>query len=226
VLAPAAFVPLAEEAGLATSIGQWVLGEACDQVARWNLGGVGDGMLRVAVNVSPEQLTDTGFARRVEAVLDASGLDASLLTLEITEAVLEDESPAVAGRLEGLREIGVQVALDDFGTGLSSLARLGEAPVDVLKIPGEFLRSDADSDRPGLAEALVTLGRTLGLPTVAESVETDGQLSRLARIGCRYAQGHVFAQAMPASELEAWIRAGGASAPDSAGRGAGARATR
>lgn len=208
ILSPAAFVPLAEEAGLVSSIGHWVIREACGQIARWNLGGVGDGAMRVAVNVSPDQLEDADFAPRVLEAVHASGLAPGLLTLEITEDVLVRDSEGARERLVAMRERGIRVALDNFGTGTSSIARLGEYPVDVLKIPGRFVDAPAGGTRPPLAEGLVAIGRTLGLPTVAEAIETPEQVDRLERLGCPFAQGHAFAPAMPAAEFELWLLSG------------------
>jgi diguanylate cyclase (GGDEF)-like protein len=209
ILAPAAFVPLAEEAGLVTKIGHWVVREACGQVARWNLSGVGHGELRVAVNVSPEQLDDEDFDARILEAVHASGLPAELLNLEIGESALTPAADQRRARLGALRARGVRVALDNFGTGSSTLATLGDAPVDAVKIPGRFVGTDHDPDRPCLAGALVAVGRALGLPAVAEMIETPAQLAVLERLGCGFAQGHAVAAAMPAAELELWILAGG-----------------
>jgi diguanylate cyclase (GGDEF)-like protein len=209
LMPPSAFIPLAEEVGLSPSIGRWVLREACSQIARWNVGGLGGGTLRLSVNVSPEQLADPEFADAVQQVVTASGLPLGFLTLEITERVLTDESDMEHAHLVVLRARGVRVAIDDFGTGVSSLAQLGAYPVDVLKIPGAFVASEEWGERPGFADALVTIGRTLGIPTVAETIESPGQVRRLERLGCEFGQGHAFAPAMPAEEFAAWLRSGG-----------------
>jgi diguanylate cyclase len=123
--------------------------------------------------------------------------------------VLTDDSDLEHAHLVALRARGVRVAIDDFGTGVSSLAHLGTYPVDVLKIPGAFVASEEWGDRPGFADALVTIGRTLEIPTVAETIETVGQVRRLERLGCEFGQGHAFAPAMSAEEFMAWLRAGG-----------------
>ncbi len=209
VLSPAAFMDVAEEAGLASAIGDWVVREACGQVARWNVGGVSNGALGLHVNISPAHLADGAFEARVLEAVHASGLEPSALTLEITERVLTSNHSASHERLVALREHGVRVALDDFGTGVSSLAELGTYPVDALKIPGEFVTVDGIGERPSLADALVTIGRMLDIPTIAETIETEEQLERLGRLGCEQVQGHVLARAMPATEFELWLLAGG-----------------
>lgn len=208
MLSPAAFMPVAEEAGIAPAIGEWIMREACGQVARWNSGAVGSGALALHVNISPAHLADQGFEARVLEAVHASGFAPEGLTLEITERVLASDDSASRARLVKLRACGVRIALDDFGTGVSSLAQLGSYPVDVLKIPGEFVTVDHAWDRPSLADALVTIGRTLNIPTIAETIETEHQLERLERLGCEQAQGHAFAPAMPATEFELWLLAG------------------
>ncbi len=209
LMPPSAFIPLAEEVGLSPQIGRWVLGEACARIAGWNAGGLGGGGLQLSVNVSPAQLADPEFAEMVQRTVTRSGLPLNFLTLEITERVLTDDSDLEHSHLVALRARGVRVAIDDFGTGVSSLAHLGTYPVDVLKIPGAFVASEEWGDRPGFADALVTIGRTLEIPTVAETIETVGQVRRLERLGCEFGQGHAFAPAMPAEEFVAWLHAGG-----------------
>ncbi len=209
LMPPSAFIPLAEEVGLSPQIGRWVLNEACARIAGWNAVGLGGGGLRLSVNVSPAQLADPEFAEMVQRTVTQSGLPLGFLTLEITERVLTDDSDLEHAHLVALRARGVQVAIDDFGTGVSSLAHLGSYPVDVLKIPGAFVASEEWGDRPGFADALVTIGRTLEIPTVAETIETVGQVRRLERLGCEFGQGHAFAPAMSAEEFVTWLRAGG-----------------
>ncbi len=213
LVSPAEFMPIAEEAGHASTIGDWVIREACGQVARWNMSGVGNGALELHVNISPAHLAESGFEARVVEAVHASGLAASALTLEITERILGTNDPASLKRLVALRQRGLRVALDDFGTGVSSLAQLGSYPVDALKIPGAFVNVWDDGDRPSLADALVTIGRMLDIPTIAETIETEGQIQRLERLGCGLVQGHVFAAAMPADELALWLLSGGVLAP-------------
>jgi diguanylate cyclase (GGDEF)-like protein len=217
-LSPAEFMPIAEEAGLASLIGEWVVREACGQVVRWGIGGVGAGELGVHINISPAHLAASEFQTRVLEAVHASGLAAERLTLEITEQVLVSDDPVLLERLTELRERGVRVAVDDFGTGVSSLAKLGSYPVDALKIPGSFVTRDASEQRPALADALVTIGRTLGIPTIAETIETEYQVERLELLGCERVQGHVIAAAMPAEEFGLWLLGDGASAPNTCRR--------
>jgi diguanylate cyclase (GGDEF)-like protein len=213
LLPPSAFIPVAEEVGLSPQIGRWVLKEACGRIAGWNAAGLGVSGLQLSVNVSPAQLADPEFAEMVQRTVIASGLPLDFLTLEITERVLTDDSDLEHAHLVALRARGIRVAIDDFGTGVSSLAHLGTYPVDVLKIPGAFVASEEWGDRPGFADALVTIGRTLEIPTVAETIETAGQVRRLERLGCEFGQGHAFAPAMSAEEFVNWLRAGGVRPP-------------
>jgi diguanylate cyclase (GGDEF)-like protein len=213
LMPPSAFIPLAEEVGLSSQIGRWVMKEASGRVAGWNAAGLGGGRLGLSVNVSPAQLADPEFAEMVQRTVTASGLPLDSVTLEITERVLTDDSDLEHAHLVALRARGVKVAIDDFGTGVSSLAELGTYPVDVLKIPGAFVASEEWGDRPGFADALVTIGRTLDIPTVAETIETAGQVRRLERLGCEFGQGHAFAPAMSAEEFVTWMRAGGVRPP-------------
>ena len=159
--------------------------------------------------MSPAQLADPEFAEMVQRTVTRSGLPLNLLTLEITERVLTDDSDLEHAHLVALRARGVRVAIDDFGTGVSSLAHLGTYPVDVLKIPGRSSRPRSGaSARASLMRSSRSVA-TLEIPTVAETIETVGQVRRLERLGCEFGQGHAFAPAMSAEEFVAWLRAGG-----------------
>jgi diguanylate cyclase (GGDEF)-like protein len=211
LLSPGAFMPVAEEAGLAPAIGDWVVRTACTQVARWRAAGLSEPGLSISVNVSPAQLADPEIVVKVLDATESAGIAPQSLMLEVTEQVLTVDGDPRREALAVLRSRGVRVVLDDFGTGMSSLAQLGGYPVDILKVPGAFVSSDG-GDRPGLADALITIGRTVDIPTIAEMIETPEQVARLERLGCEYAQGHAIATAMPAAECELWLLAGRASA--------------
>jgi len=187
VIPPDVFIPVAEACGAITEIGAWVLREACREAARWTA------PLRVAVNVSPVQAQggDT-FAETVEQALASSGLEPWRLVLEVTEGVLIRQADQVLTALNRLKALGVQVALDDFGTGYSSLATLRAFPFDKLKIDRSFIAGmDTASAEQSVAivRAVMGLARGLGLPVVAEGVETERQLGALREAGCEEVQG-------------------------------------
>ena len=199
---PADFIPVAEQTGLIVPIGAWVLEEACRQLAVWREELTAHG-LTVAVNVSARQLSHAGFPAFVRRVLDATGLPASALTLEITESALIDDVGHGAATLAALREMSVGVAVDDFGTGYSSLSYLQQYPVDELKIDRSFIsRLDATVDGEAVLRSLIDLGHSLGMTVVAEGVELADQLLSLRRMGCDVAQGYYISHPVPAPELE------------------------
>jgi diguanylate cyclase (GGDEF)-like protein/PAS domain S-box-containing protein len=195
MVAPDEFIPLAEENGLIVPIGRWVLEEACRQGRDWQRRWPADPPLAMAVNLSARQLRHAAIVDEVCAALATAGLPAPSLTLEITEtAVIEDLDLALA-TLAQLHELGVRLALDDFGTGYSSLSYLHRLPVDILKIDRSFVSAVAGSpEESALVRAIVQLGQTLALETVAEGVETSEQLAELRRLDCQLGQGYYFAK--------------------------------
>jgi diguanylate cyclase (GGDEF)-like protein/PAS domain S-box-containing protein len=197
---PDEFVPLAEETGLILPLGRFVLHGACREVRRWR--SLGYGHLGISVNISAKQLASPTLPAEVAAALAESSLEPSALTLEITESMLLD-SQAVITRLEDLKRLGVQIAIDDFGTGYSSLNYLRRFPVDTLKIAKPFVDGIATSpEQERLASAIVRLGATLGLDTVAEGIEEPRQLERLRRLRCRYGQGFYFSPPVPPNQID------------------------
>ncbi len=204
-LLPGHFVPLAEETGLILRLGAWVLTEACRQAAEWRR--VYPTLdLSVAVNISGRQFLDPQIVNLTRDAIDASRLTPAALTLEITESVLMQQTESMLERLEDLRSLGVRLAIDDFGTGYSSLGYLRRFPLDMLKIAKPFVDDvSAGVERAALARAVVGLGETLGLRTVAEGVEQAEQRAALTLLGCELGQGHFFAPAMPADRLEGYL---------------------
>jgi predicted signal transduction protein with EAL and GGDEF domain len=197
LLQPAAFIPFAEESGLISSIGAWVLEEACAQLSRWGPRAEG---ITLAVNLSAKQLLRPELADDVASVLHETGIAPDRLCLEITEsAVMEDPDAAVA-TLARLKALGVILAIDDFGVGLSSLGRIRElAPADVIKIDRSFISRLGASDRDSaIVGSVISLANSLGMTAVAEGVETAAQASELQALGCRVAQGFHFAHPQPA----------------------------
>lgn len=192
LLAPAWFLPIAEETGLIEDIGRWVLGEAARVAARNPHSGY------VAVNVSPSQVARAGLLADIEATLEASGLPAARLVVELTESVMLSAAPAGRKELQRLDDLGVRLVVDDFGTGFSALSYLRDLPVSGIKVDRSFtagLGQDAQCDR--IVEALTGLAHGLGVDLVAEGVETERQRTLLTRLGCEHAQGFLFGRPSP-----------------------------
>ena len=195
---PAEFIPLAEESGVITEIGRWVLREATAQGASWSA--QAGSPLQIAVNLSPRQLLDGDVAADVIAALRDSGFPAGQLTLEVTEGVLVRDVERVVAQLTTLRDLGVSIAIDDFGTGFSGLSYLRRLPADILKIDRTFVSDlPAGGSSATLIASILELARTLGLEVVAEGVETEDQWRALADLRCDSAQGFLFARPEPAS---------------------------
>ncbi|MCZ7629495.1 MAG: bifunctional diguanylate cyclase/phosphodiesterase [Microthrixaceae bacterium] len=206
LVTPEVFMQVAEETGLITSIGEWVIGEACAQLARWAQRSGWSG-LRVSVNVSARQIQRPGFVAMVKATIDDAGVDPTTLCLEMTETVLVGDELNAAGALEELRGLGVSVAIDDFGTGYSSLTYLHRLPVDVVKLDRSFVEGICtDAQKRSIVEAVVNLCEALGLSSVAEGVETDEELDVLRALGCNSAQGNLLSPALPVGSLEQLMR--------------------
>jgi len=196
---PDEFIPLAEHTGLIVPLGEWVLRQSCEQMARWN-DQRPDAPLYLSVNVSPRQLR-SGIAATVADALEQSGLDPRRLVLEVTETAFVDDDAEV-DPLHELRDLGVRIAVDDFGTGYSSLNYLRRLPVDVVKIDRSFVRElTHGSDDEALVDAIVRLCRALGMVVIAEGVETAGEASVLRGLGVPAAQGFLFARPAAATDL-------------------------
>jgi EAL domain-containing protein (putative c-di-GMP-specific phosphodiesterase class I) len=193
-LAPADFIPVAEESGLIVPIGSWVLDQACRAAA------VGPGW--TSVNLSPRQIAEPGLVRTVEAALERSGLAPGALSLEVTETALLEVSPSTARNVAALKALGVRLVLDDFGTGYSSLRHLRELPVDMVKIDRSFVANMAPG-RPDAAivGAVIFMSAALGLDVVAEGVEQEHQAGMLRDMGCPMAQGFHFGRPAPGARI-------------------------
>jgi diguanylate cyclase (GGDEF)-like protein len=199
---PDEFIGLAESSGLIVPLGLRVLELACAQLKAWTAAGAGSA-LTVAVNVSARQLLEPDFIGRVRQVLWGSAVDPRQIVLELTESLLVDDGDAAVAVLWQLRALGVRLAIDDFGTGYSSLARLGEMPVDELKIDKSFVdRLGADPhDSSALVTAAVAMGHGLGLEVVAEGVETAAQAAFLSSVGCDLLQGYLLGKPQRADDI-------------------------
>jgi len=197
---PDIFIPLAEETGLILPIGDWVLKNACWQMAAWSLEGLPP--FRMAVNLSARQFKKGNLPGMLEDLILATGIDPHLLELEITESVAMDNPERAIYHLRRFREMGIELAIDDFGTGYSSLSYLKLFPVNRLKIDRSFIQSiETGSEDSAIAAATIALAHTLGKDVVAEGVETEGQLSFLRDQLCDIVQGYLFSVPLPAKEL-------------------------
>jgi diguanylate cyclase (GGDEF)-like protein/PAS domain S-box-containing protein len=206
-LLPQHFVPLAEETGLIVQLGAWVLAEACRQLQVWRAA-YPELALAVSVNISGRQLQGLGLADALRQTLTSSGVEPSSVVLEITESVLMQETDPVLERLQQLKSFGVRLAIDDFGTGYSSLSYLQRFPIDILKIAKPFVEEVGQgADRSALARAIVGLGDTLKLQTIAEGIERAEQRAALIGLGCTLGQGHHFWPALSATAIEELLAA-------------------
>jgi diguanylate cyclase len=191
-IAPDTFIPLAEESGFIVALGGWVLREACAEAARWSP------PLRVSVNLSPVQFAHGDLAAEVERILAETGLDAGRLELEITEGLLIKDSEAALAILRRLKALGVQISMDDFGTGYSSLSYFRMFPFDKVKIDQSFVRDMIGNDQArAIVRSVIGLGQGLGMPVVAEGVETGEQLAALQAEGCTQVQGYLISRPGP-----------------------------
>ncbi len=202
LLDPAEFVSIAEDSGLIEPIGRWVQERACRQALAWHQLNPDARPLDVAVNLSARQVAHRDLPATVAEIIARTGMDPVHLRLEITESVLVEESATAIASLEALNEIGVRLVLDDFGTGYSSLAYLNRFPFHALKIDRSFVDAlGIEQERTAIVEAIIGMARALSLDVIAEGVENEIQLAELRRLGCDYAQGHLFHAAMPEPEV-------------------------
>jgi EAL domain-containing protein (putative c-di-GMP-specific phosphodiesterase class I) len=197
LVAPAAFIPLAEEIGFIIPMGEWVIRQACATAARW------PGELRVAINISAAQFRNSGLLPIIVGALSASGLPPTRLEIEITETVLLQNRETTLAVLHQLRALGIRIAMDDFGTGYSSLTYLQSFPFDKIKIDRSFVRDiDKNTGSLNIVRAVAALANGLGMSATAEGVETHGQLAQIVAAGCTEMQGYLFSQPLPAAEIE------------------------
>lgn len=206
MVSPEEFIPLAEETGLIHEIGSWVFMECLEQALKWRARFHPD--FQISVNLSPVQFKNSIYFDRWFTLLASAANSHNCLCVEITEGVLLDASEKTAAQLWRFREAGMEMAIDDFGTGYSSLAYIKHVDVDYLKIDRTFIANIATNaaDYP-LVEAIIMMAHKLGLKVVAEGVETEAQLTLLARIGCDYIQGYWYSKPLPKPAFEAWLQA-------------------
>jgi predicted signal transduction protein with EAL and GGDEF domain len=205
---PLTFIPLAEVSGLIHEIGRQVLDIACHQLARWREAYPSFSELTVSVNVSGRQLQREDFVAEVSSILASSRLDPTGLVLEITESVLLDDTEGSLIKLQQLKAMGIRLALDDFGTGYSSLSYLHRFPIDVLKIDKSFVDLlGLGTDQQKVVQTIIQLGANLRMDTIAEGVEHEAQIRALRDLGCHFAQGFHFSEAVPSHEIEPMLAA-------------------
>jgi diguanylate cyclase (GGDEF)-like protein/PAS domain S-box-containing protein len=205
-ISPARFIPIAEDSGLINSIGEWVLRTACQQMKRWHDDGHA---LTVAVNMSARQINQDNVPEMVRAVLAETGLPATSLELELTESTLLGSADHVIEKLRELKAMGLSLAIDDFGTGYSSLGYLKRYPIDIIKIDRSFtIDVTSNVEAASIARAIIAMAKSLGMKTLTEGVETREQLQFFIEFGCDSVQGHYFAPALPASEIDRQLRSG------------------
>jgi EAL domain-containing protein (putative c-di-GMP-specific phosphodiesterase class I) len=203
---PGDFIPMAERTGLILPLGEWVLRQACAQLAAWATKPETAG-IKLAVNVSARQFRQPDFVQQVLSVVDRCGVQPSRLKIELTESMLVNDIEDVVSKMTQLKQRGVGFSLDDFGTGYSSLAYLKRLPLDQLKIDRAFV-SDllTDPNDAAIAQTVITLGQNLGLEVIAEGVETEGQRGFLSSIGCHAYQGFLFSKPLSLSDFDAFVK--------------------
>ncbi len=205
VISPAEFIPIAEETGLITALGEWGLKTACRQVKAWEKQGLG--LHRVAVNLSSRQFQNRKLLTLLHDTLEETGLPAAFLELEITESTVMEHPKQTVELLQDIRQLGVRIAIDDFGTGYSSLAYLKKFPVNTIKIDQSFIAElTKDSDDAAIVESIIQMARSLNLEVVAEGVETQEQLDFLREKKCHEVQGYYFSKPLAAEQFAEKIR--------------------
>ncbi len=206
IVMPESFIPLAEESGMVGELGRWVLRKACHQGALWRAKYPGHPGLGIGVNVSVAQLREPGLVREVSDALSESQLDATGLTLEITETALMESFDEAIEEVDALKALGVDLAIDDFGTGYSSLRYLRRLPLDVMKIEKSFVDGiGRPGEEPDLLRAIIDLANIFGLRVVAEGIERPEQRERLLELGCELGQGHLLAEPLDAAGTDALL---------------------
>jgi diguanylate cyclase (GGDEF)-like protein/PAS domain S-box-containing protein len=202
ILLPGEFIPFAEERGLILPLGNWVIETACKQIAAWANRGE-TSQITVAVNISARQFLQPDFVAQVLTALSCTGANPKRLRLELTESMLVHDFEEVTAKMRDLNSYGLKFSLDDFGTGYSSLSYLKRLPLDQLKIDRSFIRDIfADASGGAIAEAIISLGRAMGLTVIAEGVETEEQREFLASLGCHAIQGYLFSRPLPIEEFQ------------------------
>ncbi|MFE4108529.1 EAL domain-containing protein [Almyronema epifaneia] len=205
-ISPADFIPVAEDTGLIVPIGTWILQAACYQMATWQIRFPAAKALKISVNLSVKQLTDSSLITQIKQILQETGLASQSLTLEITESMFMEDISAINRQLKRLTALGIQISIDDFGTGFSSLSYLHRLSVNNLKIDRSFVSNLFESHRNlNVTETIIKLAEQLGLEAIAEGIETQEQLHQLQAFGCNLGQGYLFNAPLSAEVAESLI---------------------
>ncbi|MFW2373582.1 MAG: putative bifunctional diguanylate cyclase/phosphodiesterase [Gammaproteobacteria bacterium] len=204
-ISPTEFIPVAEETGLIVAIGQWVLRQACNQIAEWHSQGIHQAS--IAVNISRRQFEHHDLYNIISEIIEETGCNPACLELEITENMVMQDVNRTIETLRKLRSRGIKIAMDDFGTGYSSLAILQEFPLDILKIDRSFIKDiTTSSGNRAIAAAIIAMSHSLNIKVIAEGVEREDQLEVLRELGCDEIQGILFSHPMPADQCEAYLK--------------------
>ena len=207
MIGPMKFIPLAEETNLIVPLGKWILGEACRQVNEWRTEHGAKLDVSVTVNISIRQFQQPDLVENIKMALDSSGLPSSALILEITESFMMQDTEATIIKLQQIKDLGVRLAIDDFGTGYSSLSYLQRFPVDILKIDKSFVDKLGDgSEGNAVAKAIIMMGESLHLKTIAEGIEHESQISELQDLGCEAGQGYHFARPLAKEAMDEFLK--------------------
>ena len=205
LVGPTSFIPIAEETGMIVPIGTWVIKTACAQNVAWQRAGLP--CVPMAVNLSARQVFDVNLLQDVTDILERTGMDPTLLELEITESMLMSNVEKATRVLKSLKAMGIRLALDDFGTGYSSLSNLKRFPIDTIKVDRSFIRDlPGDAEDKGITQAIIAMGRTLNLTVIAEGVETSAQADFLREHACDQFQGNYFSKPLPPADLARLLR--------------------
>jgi EAL domain-containing protein (putative c-di-GMP-specific phosphodiesterase class I) len=212
-ISPGEFIVVAEQTGLISQIGEWVMREACRQAREWQNAGLRP--VPIAVNVSAIQLARPDFADHVAQILREAALDASWLHIEVTETAIMNDFEEGGRQVRALAESGVRISVDDFGTGHSSLSYIHRLPIGTLKIDRSFVQQMVHSQESrAIVRAIIAMAKSLELRVVAEGVETEDQLSELAAAGCEVAQGYFFARPLDCTAVSALLGTAAVQVPD------------
>ena len=202
---PSEFIPLAESSGLILPIGEWVIDTAITQLASWMQRGMAP--MTLSVNLSSVQFRQSNLPQLVADKLNQAGVPAAMFGLELTESVAMTNPQAAIAIMDDFHDRGIRISIDDFGTGYSSLSYLKRFQIDKLKIDQSFVRDiEHDPDDKAIVHAIISMAANLGLETLAEGVETQGQLDFLRAKGCTQAQGYFFSKPVPPAQFEAYVR--------------------
>lgn len=205
MIGPDKFIPIAEAAGLIGQVGEWIVAEACRQHKEWREEGLP--AVSIALNVSPLQFRQRGFAQKIQSIVQAAGIDPASIEIEVTESTVMGNVEEAIQTLNGIRSGGIRVALDDFGTGYSSLSHLSNLPLDKLKVDQSFARRLLhDKSSRAITEAIIALGRTLNLDVVGEGIESEDAMAYLQEHGCNLAQGYFISRPLSAGDFARWYR--------------------